>query len=417
MVTFIITIIKLLIVLCIVATVHEFGHFIFSKMFKVGVEEFSIGFGPKIFQKKFGSTMYSLRWIPLGGYCAIEGETGTSDSKTSFSNKGLIKKLLILVAGALFNAILAVVILMSISFAYPKYTTTITEFSENSALEQAGLKVGDTIESINGNNVNLYNDISLLKFDETGSIEVEYERDGNLNKVTVNNAVKTIGYIGVQFKISDDETYATNEIDIVSGSGAAAENGLKAGDKIISINGIETKTSSDIIEIIRENPEKEIELVYERKGKTETKKITPKTQYSLDLGISQVEESKPTLKYAISETISSIKTIFGSYIDLFRGKVGIKDMSGIVGIGEVISKTNGLLEFLNLMAIISLAVGVANVIPFPPLDGGKMVISIVETIIRRKVSEKTEAIISYVGFGILIVLTLFVTYNDIVRII
>lgn len=417
MITFLLTIIKLVIVLCIVATVHEFGHFLFSKMFKVGVEEFSIGFGPKIFQKKIKGTMYSLRWIPLGGYCAIEGESGESDSKTSFSNKNLIKKLLILIAGALFNAILAIIIFVSISFAYPKFTTTITEFSKDSALEQAGLKVGDTITSINGKSVRLFSDISLIKVENNDAIEVEYKRDGKTNKVTVNNGVTSIGYIGVQFKESDDKTYVTNEIDMVSGSGVAAENNLKAGDKITSINGVETKTSSDIVKIIRENPEKEIEITYERKGKTETKKIVPKLQYALNLGIANVEQSKPSLKYAISETLSSFSTIFGSYVDLFRGKVGIKDMSGIVGIGEVVSKADGLLEFLNLMAIISLAVGVANVIPLPPLDGGKMLIVTIEAITRKKVSEKTEAIISYIGFGLLILLTLIVTYNDIVRII
>ena len=91
-------------------------------------------------------------------------------------------------------------------------------------------------------------------------------------------------------------------------------------------------------------------------------------------------------------------------------------MSGIVGIGEVVSKTSGLIEFLNLMGIISLAVGVANIMPFPPLDGGKIVIVLGEAITRKKMSVKAEAIISYIGFGLLICLTLIVTYNDILRI-
>lgn len=92
MLGFILVVVKLLIILGIVATIHEFGHFLFSKMFKVGVNEFSIGFGPKIVQKKFGETMYSLRCIPLGGYCAIEGEEGTSDKENSLQNKNLIQK-------------------------------------------------------------------------------------------------------------------------------------------------------------------------------------------------------------------------------------------------------------------------------------------------------------------------------------
>ena len=92
-------------------------------------------------------------------------------------------------------------------------------------------------------------------------------------------------------------------------------------------------------------------------------------------------------------------------------------MPGIVGIGEIVSKSNGFLEFINLLGIISLAVGVANILPFPPLDGGKIVIVVIESIVRKKLSEKAEAIISYIGFGLLIALTIFVTYRDIIRII
>ena len=126
---------------------------------------------------------------------------------------------------------------------------------------------------------------------------------------------------------------------------------------------------------------------------------------------------KTNFKYAVCNMLSDVSNIIGSYIDLFKGKVGLNDMSGIVGIGEVVSKTSGIISFLNLMAMISLAVGVANIMPFPPLDGGKVVIVLFEAITRKKVSENVEAIISYIGFGLLILLTIFVTYKDIIRII
>ena len=108
--TIILTIIKLLVVLGVVATIHEFGHFLFAKLFKMTVNEFSIGFGPKIVQKQWRETMYSLRWIPLGGYVAIEGEEGDSEDKNAFSNKAPWKRIVVLVAGVLFNAILATII-------------------------------------------------------------------------------------------------------------------------------------------------------------------------------------------------------------------------------------------------------------------------------------------------------------------
>lgn len=415
--SFLITIVKLLLIICAVATVHEFGHFFVSKLFKVQVNEFAIGFGPKIFQKKIGSTMYSLRCIPLGGYCAIEGEDGNSDSEHSFANILWYKKILILVAGVIMNAILAIVIFLSIAFSYKTATTQITAFTDNSVLEQAGVQVGDTICSINGKKTSILADVINQDVNYGQSVEIEYLHDGELKKVVVNNAVTKIGNIGIAFKTDENSGIVTNEINMVSGGGAAVKAGLKSGDKILKINDVEVNNAADVTSIIRENANNEISLTIDRKGETLTKSVTPAEKENLNLGIKSTRIENTNLKYAICNTISDVSNIIGSYVDLFKGKVGINDMSGIVGIGEVVSKSKGIISFLNLMAMISLAVGVANIMPFPPLDGGKVVIVLFETITRKKVSENVEAIISYIGFGLLILLTLFVTYKDIIRII
>lgn len=416
MLGFILVVVKLLIILGIVATIHEFGHFLFSKMFKVGVNEFSIGFGPKIVQKKFGETMYSLRCIPLGGYCAIEGEEGTSDKENSLQNKNLIQKVLILMMGAGFNAILAAVIFFFISFTSQTYTTKIESISSDSILYQAGIQSGDTINSINGKKVRTLSEV--LNFDvsdiKDGKIEVEYTRDNVLNKVTIENAVKKIGYLGITFNASGD---SSNVIDMVASGGKAFDAGLKAGDKIVSVASVPTNTSKEVVGEIIKYPNQEIEIVISRKGEEITKTVVPESKNSLSLGITSTIVEKTNLYYALVNMGDKFKSIIGSYVDLFTGKVGIKDMSGIVGIGEIVSKSNGFLEFINLLGIISLAVGVANILPFPPLDGGKIVIVVVESIVRKKLSEKAEAIISYIGFGLLIALTIFVTYRDIIRII
>lgn len=416
MLGFILVVVKLLIILGIVATIHEFGHFLFSKIFKVGVNEFSIGFGPKIVQKKFGETMYSLRCIPLGGYCAIEGEEGTSDKENSLQNKNLIQKVLILMMGAGFNAILAAVIFFFISFTSQTYTTKIESISSDSILYQAGIQSGDTINSINGKKVRTLSEV--LNFDvsdiKDGKIEVEYTRDNVLNKVTIENAVKKIGYLGITFNASGD---SSNVIDMVASGGKAFDAGLKAGDKIVSVASVPTNTSKEVVGEIVKYPNQEIEIVISRKGEEITKTVVPESKNSLSLGITSTIVEKTNLYYALVNMGDKFKSIIGSYVDLFTGKVGIKDMSGIVGIGEIVSKSNGFLEFINLLGIISLAVGVANILPFPPLDGGKIVIVVVESIVRKKLSEKAEAIISYIGFGLLIALTIFVTYRDIIRII
>ncbi|CCZ56626.1 membrane-associated zinc metalloprotease [Clostridium sp. CAG:1219] len=416
MLGFILVVVKLLIILGIVATIHEFGHFLFSKMFKVGVNEFSIGFGPKIVQKKFGETMYSLRCIPLGGYCAIEGEEGTSDKENSLQNKNLIQKVLILLMGAGFNAILAAIIFFFISFTSQTYTTKIESISSDSILYQAGIQSGDTINSINGKKVRTLSEV--LNFDvsdiKDGKIEIEYTRDNVLNKVTIENAVKKIGYLGITFNASGD---SSNVIDMVASGGKAFDAGLKAGDKIVSIASVPTNTSKEVVGEIIKYPNQEIEIVISRKGEEITKTVVPESKNSLSLGITSTIVEKTNLYYAFVNMGDKFKSIIGSYVDLFTGKVGIKDMSGIVGIGEIVSKSNGFLEFINLLGIISLAVGVANILPFPPLDGGKIVIVVIESIVRKKLSEKAEAIISYIGFGLLIALTIFVTYRDIIRII
>lgn len=420
MVSFVITIIKLIIILCLVATIHEFGHFIIAKACKMGVDEFSIGFGPLIIQRKFKGTMYSLRWLPFGGYCAIEGEEGTSNSPTSFANKNVFQKVIVLLAGATFNAILATIIFLSVALSYDTYTTNITGLSENSVLIGSGIEVGDTILSINGKRVRLQGDLLNQAFatdSDNTTTNIEYMHNGEKKETVVNNAIKDIGYIGVAFKINEDGSDVTNEIDMVASGSAAVSAGLKSGDKIISVNDIETKNSSDVIKLIRELPNQDVKLLINRDGKDEEIIVNPISKKYFDLGIISTSKEKTTFKLAGVSAIANIKQIVGSYVDLFRGKVGIKDMSGIVGIGEVVSRTSSFIEFLNLLGIISLAVGVANVMPFPPLDGGKIVIVVCEAITRKKLSEKAEMTISYIGFALLIALTIFVTFNDIMRII
>lgn len=406
---------KLLIALTIVATIHEFGHFIFAKLFSTQVNEFSIGFGPKIIQKKRKETMYSLRWLPLGGYVAIEGEDGESTSPNAFNNKNAFQKIVILCAGVFFNAILAIVIFLSLSNAYPTYDTTITGFSESSAIQNAGLKTGDKILKINDKKTNIADDLFYSEFVNSDQTEIEYLRNNQKYTVKLNDAVKTIGYIGVIFKEASDGSI-TNEVDIIDSGKAATKADLKAGDKIIQIDDTKTTNSADIISIVRASLNKELTFKIDRNGEILTKKITPMPKKVFDLGITSTQTVKSNLKYAWCKAYYNVETIVGSYVDLFKGKVKLTDMSGIVGIGEVVSKTQGIIEYLNLIGILSLAIGVANIMPFPPLDGGKVLIVICESIFRKKLSIQAEAVISYIGFGLLILLSIFVTYNDIIRV-
>ena len=428
MVSLLITIVKLLVIILCVATIHEFGHFLASKCLKTGVDEFSIGFGPKIVQKKFKGTMYSLRWLPLGGYCAIEGEGGEEseedkekDSKeipsTSYQARKWWEKIIILSMGVIFNFILATVVFLCVYMPGNVATTTIGELDEDSVLIETGLQNGDKIISINGKDVVLYSQIAnySLKSGVT-DVTIEYEREGQVYTAEVKNAQTKEGKIGITF-VQNEEGINTNEIELVGAGTPATKVGIKSGDIILSIDDVSTPDAKTIVEEIKNKAEQEIKVVVQRGEEIKEFTLTPEAKEVFDLGIRSVDTTKSNIKYSFIETKENIKNIVGSYADLFTGKVSVSNMSGIVGIGEVVSKSSGLLNFFYLMAMISMAVGVANILPFPPLDGGKIVILLIEAITRKKVSEKVELIISYIGLGLLLALTLFVTVKDIIRII
>lgn len=419
MVSLIITIIKLLAIILTVATIHEFGHFLASKLLGVGVDEFAIGFGPKIVQKKFKGTMYTLRWLPLGGYCAIEGEEATEenkDSETSYQKKNPLEKIIILSMGVIFNFILATVVFLGVYLPGTVQSTQIHGFTDSSVMAQAGMQVGDKIVSINGKKVELYSQISNFSLPKgEKDIEVVYIRDNQIFTTTVKDAQRIEGKIGVSFVT--EEELITNEIEMIGAGSSSAKAGIKSGDIIKSIDGVEMTTGMDVVEYIKEKANQEIVITVLRNDEEKEFKVIPQGKEIMDLGIASLETTDSNLKYAFIETIENIKNVIGSYVDLFMGKVSLNNMSGIIGIGEVVSKSEGVLHFFYLMAMISMAVGVANILPFPPLDGGKIVLVAIEGITRKKVSENVELIISYIGLGLLLLLTLFVSFKDIIRII
>jgi len=416
--TLIWTIIKLIIVLSVVATIHEFGHFLFAKLFKMTVNEFSIGFGPKIFSKTYKGTKYSLRWILFGGYVAIEGEEGESKDENAFSNRPCWQRIIVLVAGVLFNAILAIVLFLGVNLSTPTFSTKITGINESGPAYTAGIRENDRIVKIEDKVIHIYQDIAVYSDTSKEDVNVTYIRDGKVYTVLVENAVKKIGYMGVYFDSSktDENGNILTYVQMVE-PGMPAASKVKAGDKILKANGEAVTHSTDVIAIISANADKEVELVVLRDEKEIAITVIPKAKLSFDLGLTDFAIEETTLATAYYKSVSTITQIVGSYVDLFAGKVKVTQLSGIVGIGEVVSRTDGLSDFLSTLAMISLAVGVANILPFPPLDGGKVVLVLIEWITRKKVSIKVETILSYIGLGLLLALTVFVTINDIIRII
>lgn len=405
--------------LSVVAIVHEFGHFIVAKAFKMTVNEFSIGFGKAIWQKKYKGTTYSFRLILLGGYVDIEGEDGKKESENAFCNKPCWQRVLVLVAGVTFNFILGICIMLGINFTTDTYTTTLKNLPKESVLYEAGLRDGDSIISIGGVRTHIYQDIALYDDTSKNEVEVRFLSDGEEKTTTLKNIVSVKGYIGAYFNSNDKREDGTLRaiVNIVEPGSSAEQAGIKSGDEIISVEDVSVNSSTDVISAVTSYADKEISITVLRNGTTKELKITPAKTEFVNLGITGVEVVPTTLGYSWYKSVNTVIRVVDSYVDLFKGKVKLSQMSGIVGVGEMVSKAHGIVELLSLVATISLAIGMANIMPFPPLDGGKVVLVLVEGITRKKVPEKVELILSGIGFALLILLTIFVTIKDIIRII
>lgn len=219
--------------------------------------------------------------------------------------------------------------------------------------------------------------------------------------------------------------YISNELETTIEGYAAQIAGMQAGDKIIEINNKKVNSKYDIDKIMSKNNGENIELKIQRDGKIEEYSIKPtevilqNDSHKYYLGITMKYAEDNFLNRCINggiQTTEFISEIGDNLKQLFTGNVGINQMMGPVGISEVVAKTNGISEFLQMMALISISLGITNLLPIPALDGGKILILIIETIRRKPMKQETEIGIQMLGFAILIGLSLIITYNDILRI-
>ena len=219
-------------------------------------------------------------------------------------------------------------------------------------------------------------------------------------------------------------TYITNEVDGVLDGYIAQEIGLQNGDKIVEIDNKKINNKMDLNKILENLDGREIELKIERNEEEFSYKVKPTkitendiSGYYLGVTLKQAEDNLSNrLAYAGMATSEFAFSIIDNLKQLFTGNVGIEQMTGPVGISEAVAKTNGIKEFVYLIALISLSLGVTNLLPIPALDGGKILILIIEAIRRKPLNEKLEMNLQLIGFSLLIILAIVVTYNDIIRI-
>ena len=415
MISFLIAAIKIIILLGFLILIHEAGHFTVAKLCKVKVNEFAIGFGPAIWKKQGKETKYALRLIPLGGFVSMEGEDERSEDDRSFSKASIPKRMLIVVAGATVNIVFAVIVYFALISSSGTYVSNVVDETINGyAAGQIGLQNGDEIIEIDGEKVRSQKDINEVISNSNGEeVNIKIDRNGEILEYNVKPTEVPVKTTGIYL---DDEA----KIIAVEKGSSSEKAGIQANDKLIKVNSVDINGDPNkAVEAINEKGLNTMLLTVERGGQQIQIELTPDYISTYYLGVNLRLAPDTFWNRCINggmQTADFLTSIVDNLKQLFTGQVGVDQMMGPVGISEVIAKTDGVREFFQMMALISLSLGVTNLLPIPALDGGKLLILIIEAIRRKPLKQETEINIQLLGFSILIALSLYVSYNDILRI-
>ena len=443
------TILIFVLTISIIVTFHEYGHYLAARLCGVKVLEFSVGFGNKLFGKKLGrdKTEYKICALPLGGYVKMlderEGNVSESEKNRAFNNQSLLKRFFIVFSGPLFNFILAIFFYFLIfTSGYDGFQPNVGVVKANSSAESIGMNPGDIIYSVNNKRVKTWSDVTLQSVKssaEENDIIFEVLREGNLIKLAninyknisldQSNILDSLGILNFISK--------TLKIGFVEDGSPAFNSGLKKHDKVISINNIKVNNWNEIVNIIKNSPKKILNLYILSEGKYKNVKVTPEiikknnVQFGR-LGISpfvdenDILQNKINVKYGFFESIklSIVKTYdftlltLNFIVKLIKGEVSSKSISGPVGIAGYAADSfkSGYTNFLGLLAMLSISIGILNLLPIPMLDGGHLMYYLVEFIIRRPIPERVQLVFQQVGITFLIFLSFFALYNDLLRI-
>ena len=334
--------------------VHEFGHFITAKLLGVRVEEFSIGMGPQLLSRKRGETRYTLRLLPIGGFCAMEGEEEDVDSPGSFQSKPVWARLIILAAGAFLNFVTGLLIVLILFVPAKGFRMeTVGGFLEGYGIEGCGLQPGDRFLAVDGQPVLVYGDAAFLLGRAGDTVDVLVLRDGEKVEVEAQ----------IPYQEKDTE------------EGHTRLRGIQLG--------AEVRTATPLV----------------------------------------------TVEMAVRQSLDYVRMVWYSLGDLIRGAVGLRDLSGPIGIVSTIGQVGSQAEttaqaftgIMTLVAFITINLAVMNLLPIPALDGGRIFFLLVGAVVRlfthKKLDPKYENAVNMAGFFCLLALMVVVAVNDISKLI
>jgi regulator of sigma E protease len=432
------------VLLGILIFVHELGHFLFAKLMGVKVLKFSLGFGPKIVGRKFGDTEYLLAAVPLGGYVKMLGEEpgeelDEAEKTRAYNNQSIWKRFLIVFSGPFFNLLFAALLFAIIFLSgVPVPLPDIGNVQENSPAETAGLSSGDRVVQIDSKRIEDWNDISAILGDNRGkSLQFRVIRDGREVEATVQPQKKTVRNIFTE----EDEIWDVGIEplvypvvgEVVKGS-RAEQAGLQKGDRITEIDEKRLKTWQDMTAFIHKSPENPLLLKIRRGEEILELTVIPKKETITTpegteevglIGIKPAEGESVIKKFGPFESVGlGLKRTWEiaaltlvSILKLIQQVLPSNTIGGPILIFQMAGEqaAAGALNFFTFMAVISINLGVLNLLPIPILDGGHILFLGIEAVRRKPLNENTIMIAQRIGLVLLLSLMAFAFYNDIVR--
>jgi regulator of sigma E protease len=430
------TALSFIVVLGILVFVHEFGHFIVAKAFKIGVPVFSLGFGPRLGGFRRKETDYRISAVPLGGYVRLAGDEADearTGAPEEFLTRPRWQRFLVFVAGATFNIILAISVMTGVfaiwgrdEFVRPETFPTIADVLPASPAATVGLRGGDKVLRIGGQDardLHTQEEQILLSPDQTKSVEIE--RDGVASTVSMSTGSDPVYHLGAPGWRLIQEGGGPPEVELVMGGSPAEKAGLKRGDKVVGLDGRAPQGEMELRALLEKSAGREVRMKISRAGQEQEIVVTPKDESGKGkIGVMFADGNRVHRTLSIGGAFAAsldwnldiTKSVFQTLSRLVKREISVRAFSGPIEIARVSREAvRGVQSFFTLLALISLQLGILNLLPIPVLDGGHILILSCEGLLRRDLSDKLKERVMTVGFVFLLAFFGLVIFFDILK--